>query len=124
MKINIDIAHREYFLRLDVPNDSSWWYGYIVEKYISFEPCVEYKFSNMHASNQLKDGKLICCSGEEDIERTIVPVNRELMNDIDSNHYNEYLYHYDYSNALKSIMVTDRNPSLPVFDDCQKYYSI
>ena len=50
--------------------------------------------------------------------------NRELMNDIDSNHYNEYLYHYDYSNALKSIMVTDRNPSLPVFDDCQKYYSI
>ena len=78
----------------------------------------------MHASNQLKDdGKLICCSGE-DIERTIVPVNRELMNDRDSNHYNEYLYHYDYSNSLKSIMVTDMNPSLPVFDDCQKYYSI
>ena len=125
MKINIDIAHREYFLRLDVPNDSSWWYGYIGEKYISFEPCVEYKFSNMHASNQLKDdGKLICCSGEEDIERTIVPVNRELMNDLNSNHYNEYLYHYDYSNSLKSIMVTDRNPNLPVFDDCQKYYSI
>ena len=123
MKINIDIAHREYFLRLDVPNDSSWWYGYIVEKYISFEPCVEYKFSNMHASNQLKDGKLICCSGE-DIERTIVSVNRELMNDLNSNHYNEYLYYYDYSNSLKRIMVTDRNPSLPVFDDCQKYYSI
>ena len=110
-------------MRLDVPNDSSWWYGYIGEKYISFEPCVEYKFSNMHASNQLKDGKLICCSGE-DIERTIIPVNRELMNDRDSNHYNEYLYHYDYFNSLKSIMVTDRNPSLPVFDDCQKYYSI
>ena len=78
----------------------------------------------MHASNQLKDGKLICCSGEEDIERTIVTVNRELMNDRDSNHYNEYLYYYDYSNSLKRIMVTDRNPSLPVFDDCQKYYSI
>lgn len=123
MKINIDIAHREYFLRLDVPNDSSWWYGYIREKYISFEPCVEYKFSNMHASNQLKDGKLICCSGE-DIERTIVPVNMELMNDLNSNHYNEYLYHYDYSNSLKSITATDGNPSLHVFDDCQKYYSI
>ena len=77
----------------------------------------------MHASNQLKDGKLICCSGE-DIERTIVTVNRELMNDRDSNHYNEYLYQYDYFNSLKSITITDNNLDLPVLDEYQKYYSI
>lgn len=27
-KVNIDIAHREYFLKIDVPDASNWWYGY------------------------------------------------------------------------------------------------
>ena len=27
-KVNIDIAHREYFLKIDVPEASNWWYGY------------------------------------------------------------------------------------------------
>lgn len=169
LKINIDIAHREYFLKIDIPNDTNWWYGYIWGddnivchdsetvgdgkvvcgiytdqivctsedgmngdyivcndsdsagdadvvcvtktednlvcrdevgiKWVSFEPTIEYKFSNMHASNQVKDGKLICCcSNATNYEPvgTIVSVNRELMNDEDSNHYNDYLYHYDY----------------------------
>ena len=110
-KINIDIAHREYFLKIDVPGPSDWWYGYrkgelgdiicdpsavivcpespilcdttgdvicgnegcvvcgdnsqIVcgvkdVKLISFEPAVEFKFSNFHAANQVENGKLIC----------------------------------------------------------------
>ena len=27
-KINLDIAHKEYFLKIDVPEPSNWWYGY------------------------------------------------------------------------------------------------
>ena len=27
-KVNIEIAHREYFLKIDVPEPSNWWYGY------------------------------------------------------------------------------------------------
>jgi hypothetical protein len=29
-KINIDIAHREYFLKVAVPEKTDWWYGYVV----------------------------------------------------------------------------------------------
>ena len=28
LKINLDIAHQEYFLKIDVPEPSNWWYGY------------------------------------------------------------------------------------------------
>ena len=92
-KINIDIAHREYFLKVDIPEVSDWWYGYRLtsdiicfesettsdvvcdenssnivcyeggigaEKWISFEPTVEFKFSNFHYANQVENGKLIC----------------------------------------------------------------
>lgn len=27
-KVNIDIAHREYYLRVDIPPVSEWWYGW------------------------------------------------------------------------------------------------
>ena len=27
-KINLDIAHNEYFLKIDIPEASNWWYGY------------------------------------------------------------------------------------------------
>lgn len=27
-KVNIDIAHREYYLKIDIPEKSDWWYGY------------------------------------------------------------------------------------------------
>ena len=30
-KINIDIAHQEYFLKVDVPEVSNWWYGNRIE---------------------------------------------------------------------------------------------
>ena len=60
-KINIDIAHREYYLKIAIPEVSDWWYGYEEDgKWISFEPTVELKFSNFHAANQILDGKLIC----------------------------------------------------------------
>lgn len=99
LKVNIDIAHREYYLKIEIPNDTDWWYGYIwgddyivcndsdsVEeeendicdeeydndkiickdevgiKWISFEPTIEYKFSNAHKLNQVTDGKLLCTS--------------------------------------------------------------
>ena len=53
-KINIDIANREYYLKIDVEDGYGWWYGYEKDgKWISFEPTVEYKFSNFHASNQV-----------------------------------------------------------------------
>ena len=60
-KINIDIAHREWFLKIDVPEVSDYWYGYRDgDKWISFEPTVEYKFCNLHAANQVENGSLIC----------------------------------------------------------------
>lgn len=61
LKVNIDIAHREYYLKIDEPNDSAWWYGSSNNgKFVSFEPTIEYKFSNFHASNQVQNGKLVC----------------------------------------------------------------
>lgn len=162
LKINIDIAHREYFLKIDIPNDTDWWYGYswgddyivchdsesvedgevvcgtgidqivcrneVGMKWVSFEPTIEYKFSNMHASNQVKDGRLICCcSNATNYEPvgTIVSVNRELMDDDDSNHYNDYLYHYDYVKQFSGIAVLNEEKSkLKALDDCQRYYAI
>lgn len=82
-KVNFDIAHREYYLKIDVPEASNWWYGYEEGgKWISFEPTVELKFSNLHAANQVQNDKLICTTSE-DTEHypnklNITPVNREL----------------------------------------------
>lgn len=68
-KINIDIAHKEWFLKIDIPEATDYWYGYSEEyvednqtktKWISFEPTVEYKFCNLHAANQVENGGLIC----------------------------------------------------------------
>ena len=40
-KVNIDIAHREYFLKIDIPEESNWWYGYEEAGcWYSFEPMV------------------------------------------------------------------------------------
>lgn len=51
-KVNIDIAHREYYLKVDVPEQSDWWYGHKNgSSWISFEPTVEFKFSNFHSDN-------------------------------------------------------------------------
>lgn len=60
-KVNLDIAHREYYLKVDVPEPSGWWYGYRDgDRWISFEPTVEFKFSNFHAANQVEDDRLLC----------------------------------------------------------------
>ena len=51
-KVNIHIAHDERYVKVDVPPESNWWYGYNDEdKWVSFEPTVEYKFCNLHAVN-------------------------------------------------------------------------
>ena len=66
-KINIDIAHKEYYLKIDIPEVTDYWYGYKDgDKWISFEPTVEYKFCNLHAANQVENGRLICTIKEED----------------------------------------------------------
>ena len=94
-KVNMDIAHREYFLKIDVPEESNWWYGLWVKpgdvlctvtdpvicefdddtrvvcgsdgtQMVSFEPYVELKFSNLHSDNQLdEEGNLVCTVDDE-----------------------------------------------------------
>ena len=135
-KVNIDIAHREYFLKIDVPEASNWWYGYTtgavntqlvcesgsqqicynqftdgdvvcVESgnWISFEPMVELKFSNLHSDNQLdEEGNLICTTKSRADIPLIVPVNRELSFDPEKNEvaqFNDLFYCYDYWKSWK-----------------------
>lgn len=102
-KVNLDIAHNEYFLKMDVEDSTGWWYGYEDDgKHVSFEPVVEYKFSNLHASNQVVDGKLVCTVGDSE-SRSIVAVNRELSNDSGSVQYNDICYCHDYIQSLEYV---------------------
>lgn len=236
-KINIDIAHKEYFLKVELPNDTNWWYGYNMRtnvpiqcdtvqldlsqkneiicdeviceqngqsedivcdtlvcgnrtkdteiicgpqqdpeivckhydivcddivcgdddpnaqvvcryeipgvvcevtdnivcdtgnRYISFEPTVEYKFSNFHSSNQPIDGKLVCGVNLNTTRNwTITPVNRDLLNDIDGNHFNDVFYCFDFCKTTQSVLTTNGKSELDEltqkFDDIQKYYEI
>ena len=101
-KVNIDIAHREYFLKIDVPDASNWGYGYEeAGKWFSFEPEVELKFSNLHSDNQLNEegNHLICTTSDRNDTPVIVPVNRELSHNDSLNkcvQYNDFKYCYDY----------------------------
>lgn len=131
-KINIDIAHREYYLKVEVQDDVDWWYGYKDgTKWVSFEPTVEYKFSNLHALNQIQDGKLICSVDDKKEQNlSIQPINRELL-DENGVQYNDVLYYYDYINSLKSINLTVKtdgesklNDVKFNIDDHQNYYAI
>ena len=137
-KVNIDIAHREYFLKIDVPEPSNWWYGYreppvdivcdpnasfvcaelgdIVcvwgkDMWVSFEPTVELKFSNLHSDNQLNDdGNLVCSISDRWIPNGIVPVNREILNDDARNinvKYSDFRYLYDYWRSWFGTHVVD-----------------
>lgn len=120
LKINIDIAHREYFLKIDIPmfkesgtEEWGWWYGYKNgSDWISFEPTVEFKFSNFHAANQVDNGKLICTvsgtnAGVDPSNMWIIPVNRELLSDANTVHnakqFNDFWYYYDYKNSLEKL---------------------
>lgn len=104
-------------------------------KWISFEPVVEFKFSNFHAANQVVDNNLVCTV--DDIHaprRGIVPVNRELASDENGLHYNDFFYFYDYrktlvENFVKKCAATimeggDLDDITPVLTDRQRYYSI
>lgn len=135
-KVNIDIAHREYFLKIDIPEESNWWYGYQDgEEWISFEPMVELKFSNLHSDNQLnEEGNLICTVKSRSDTPVIVPVNRELSYSYGKNvsvQYNEFNYFYDYKKSLQSVGERDIDSSksrlidvTPELDDQQNFYEI
>lgn len=136
-KINIDIAHKEYFLKVAIPEKTDWWYGYTLGedsaeqlpvvcsgsapnviwrynestevicpgmsmKWISFEPTVEFKFSNLHAANQVVNGRLVCTVKDRDDTPHIVPVNRELLDD-EGFQYNDSMYCYDYAKSLEAM---------------------
>ena len=130
-KVNLHIAHSEYFLKKDLPGQSDWWYGYNEDgrKWISFEPTVEFKFSNFHAANQPSEsGDLMCCAEWEDgAERSITPVNRDLLNDNGAIHYSDDKYCYDYHKTLRrldDVCEDDSNDPSKEVDSSQKYYRI
>ena len=111
-KVNIDIAYKEYYLKIDVPEQTDWWYGYKDgDKWISFEPTVEFKFSNFHASNQVHDGKLLCTVKDGNAGNSpglwITPINKELLTDASVKkkaiHYNDVWYYYDYKKSLLDV---------------------
>lgn len=104
LKVNMDIAHREWFLKVDIPEVSDYWYGYNEDgRWISFEPTVEYKFCNLHAENQKRNGKLLCTVSDEEVTRSIVPFNRELMKDGGCVQYSDLFYYHDYFRMLKNV---------------------
>lgn len=136
-KVNIDIAHREYFLKIDVPEASNWWYGYEEGgNWISFEPMVELKFSNLHSDNQLdEEGKLICTTSsnieEYPNKLNITPVNRELSYSSTNEcvQYNDFKYFYDYCKSWKGTHERQKNGETLeeisiTLDDAQNFYEV
>lgn len=181
-KVNLDIAHKEYYLKTCMPDNQGWWYGYqkgelgqiicdpaaeticgtqsqvvcevgsqLVCDYadqvvcnndlqvvcgggfpvlVSFEPSVEFKFSNLHAANQVVNGRLLCTVDDDNppTDAQIVPVNRELLNDNRAIHYNEYLYCYDYARFLYSVNGRTEQgnwaETILELEDEQRYYKI
>lgn len=143
-KVNIDIAHREYFLKIDIPAVSNWWYGYQEvsngeTKWISFEPAVELKFSNLHSDNQIdEEGNLICSVSANSqgvpVERNIkiTPVNRELEYNSTSNkcvQYNDLYYCYDFEQTWTSTKKRQENGNsletvAIAYNDNQNFYEV
>ena len=146
-KVNLDIAHREYFLKIDVPEASKWWYGYQEvsndeTKWISFEPVVELKFSNLHSDNQLdEEGNLICSVSTNsqgvpvDRDIKITPVNRELEYNSTSNEcvqYNDLYYCYDFEQSWQDTCKRLDSPEAGKWvkaievatDDAQNLYEV
>ena len=168
-KVNIHIAHTEYYLKIDIPEKSDWWYGQKIGdeenevicdgsstntvceggettqivcfvpglSWISYEPTVEFKFSNLHAANQVENGKLLCTCNLDDggSKVWITPVNRELLEDAENGkglHFNELLYCHDYFNSLVGHALVKTESSADTYEekrvvnlsDRQNYYSI
>jgi hypothetical protein len=134
-KVNIDIAHREYYLKIDIPEVSDWWYGYKEgSKWYSFEPTVEYKFSNFHAANQPENGKLLCTVTPDQATDSptmwITPINRELKDDSGAVHYNDFWYYYDFKKSFEKEWRVNSDLESKVqqitrnIDETQRYYAI
>ena len=140
-KVNIDIAHREYFLKMDVPDASNWWYGYTDSgKWISFEPMVELKFSNFHSDNQLdEEGNLVCTISSNTTtfpkDWNITPVNTELKYNSSSNkcvQYNDFYYCYDFKKSWQDTYKRLDSPEAGKWvkaidvatDDSQNFYQV
>ncbi len=148
-KINIHIAETEFFFKEWIEDETNWWYGWTVPNslvcnpdtddivcegeeeatspiicgshWISFEPTVELKFSNLHAANQVVDGKLICTSNGS-VKTPISPVNRDLMHD--GCHYSEDWLCYDYKRGLVQVQDRNGNPLPVLVDVWQEYYAV
>lgn len=138
-KINIDIAHKEYFLKLEQPEKTDWWYGYKDgKKWVSFEPSIEFKFSNFHAANQLVNGRLVCTVSGKNASETpknmwVKPVNNELLDDAKEGgiHYSDLNYFYDYRKTLAGMWGVESGAvdslekrTLDNLNDQQRYYTI
>ena len=159
-KINLYIAHEEYYLKEWIVDKTDWYYGYSINseivcgtdktppvcseqygnpiicqgnQWVSFEPTVEYKFSNFHAANQVVNGKLVCtttATNSSIADRWITPVNRELLVDAkgDSKHFSDFWYYYDYQKTFMGMMEVQSEDSFRnlVYDLSgeQRYYSI
>lgn len=131
-KVNVDIAHRECFVKVNIAEPSDWWYGYVDgDRWISFEPTVEFKFSNLHSENQVHDGKLFC-TVDSQVDRPtprIAPVNRELLED-GGVQYSDLDYFYDYATHLRDVEqakdadVESWESILTWLDDEQRHYDI
>lgn len=79
--------------------------------WVSFEPTVELKFSNLHSDNQLNDeGNLVCTVQDNWSPTNIIPVNREILNESGRNvnvQYNDFRYLYDYWRSWCGTHVVD-----------------
>lgn len=115
LKINIDISHNEYYLKIDIPNDSSWWYGYteghddfivcadtsdnivcgvspnesnIVHAYLDNMPKGEVVCKDINGGDSVVCdrnffGDVVCCSAHSNIsENEVIYENRGFENDI------------------------------------------
>ena len=163
-KINVHIAHEEYYLKTWIEDKTDWFYGYLISaeivcqpngaqdyivcrgspddivcqgsQWVSFEPTVEYKFSNFHAANQVVNGKLVCTvdnnlnESDNPSYRWLIPVNRELLADAhgDSLHFSDFWYYYDYQKTLMGIWQVESEESFKKLSydlsGSQRYYSI
>ena len=136
-KVNMDIAHCEYFLKIDVPEASNWWYGWMDgSNWVSFEPVVELKFSNLHSDNQLdEEENLICTTSTDTVhypnKLNITPVNRELSYSSTNKcvQYNDFKYYYDYCKSWQKTYKRQNNGnqvdevSIPL-NDAQNFYEV
>lgn len=111
-KVNIYIANHERYLKVAKWTDEGFWYGYVEDgKWVSFEPTVEWKFSNLHALNQPNGGRLLCSRDmdwgnlDESKYPRLVPIYRDLL-DEDGFQWNDEFYLFDHHRTLLGTEAT------------------